>query len=97
MSWDGYVHLAFDEVRLAGAGSPQVARRMRSALLDLRSIALEDRRKVLDEQLKLLSEGITDAMLADEDVILAQTADAGGGASVGTGRATLRGVTAHGS
>ena len=27
MSWEAYVDLAFDEIRLAGAGSPQVARR----------------------------------------------------------------------
>ena len=29
MDWDAYVHLAFDEIRLAGAGSPQVSRRLR--------------------------------------------------------------------
>ena len=29
MTWDAYVHLAFDEIRQAGAGSPQVARRLR--------------------------------------------------------------------
>ncbi len=33
MSWEDYVHLAFDEIRLAGAGSPQVTRRLRAALL----------------------------------------------------------------
>ena len=32
MTWDDYVHLAFDEVRLAGAGSPQVSRRLHAAL-----------------------------------------------------------------
>ena len=35
MSWEGYVRLGFDELRLAGAGSPQVARRLRAALEDL--------------------------------------------------------------
>ena len=84
MSWEAYVHLALDEIRLAGAGSPQVARRLRSALLDLRSIAPEDRRVVLDEQLDLLSEGTAEALLAEADVLLAQTADAGGGAGVGS-------------
>ncbi len=39
MSWEAYVHLAFDEIRLAGAGSPQVTRRLKAALTDLRSIA----------------------------------------------------------
>jgi uncharacterized membrane protein len=35
MAWEDYVHLAFDEIRMAGAGSPQVARRLRAALEDL--------------------------------------------------------------
>ena len=43
MDWDAYVHLAFDEIRLAGAGSPQVTRRLVSALEDLRAVALPDR------------------------------------------------------
>src|SRR6201991_2570192 len=37
MSWEGYVRLAFDELRLVGAGSPQVARRLHAALEDLRT------------------------------------------------------------
>ena len=28
MTWEDYVHLAFDEIRMAGAGSPQVSRRL---------------------------------------------------------------------
>ena len=55
MSWDAYVHLAFDEIRLAGAASPQVARRLKAALADLREVAPPDRRDVLDEQLELLA------------------------------------------
>ena len=35
MTWEAYVHLAFDEIRQAGADSPQVARRLRAALDDL--------------------------------------------------------------
>jgi len=37
MTWNAYVHLAFDEIRLAGAGSPQVARRLQAALEDPRA------------------------------------------------------------
>ena len=55
MSWEAYVHLAFDEIRMAGAGSPQVSRRLKAALDDLRSIAPPDRVAVLDEQLDLLA------------------------------------------
>jgi uncharacterized membrane protein len=65
MSWDDYVHLAFDEIRMAGAGSPQVARRLRAALEDLLTIAPLARRRSLQEQLGLLQSGnqrtITDA------------------------------------
>ena len=43
MSWEEYVHLAFDEIRMAGAGSPQVSRRLLAALDDLRRVALPSR------------------------------------------------------
>ena len=32
MTWEDCVHLAFDEIRMAGSGSPQIARRLRAAL-----------------------------------------------------------------
>jgi uncharacterized membrane protein len=75
MSWDAYVHLAFDEIRLAGAGSPQVARRLNAALEDLRSIVPPDRVGIIDFQLDVLRAG-TKAALADErDVELALDVD----------------------
>ena len=58
MSWEAYVHLAFDEIRQAGAGSPQVARRLRASLDDLRAYALAERVPVIDEQLALLEEEV---------------------------------------
>jgi uncharacterized membrane protein len=58
MDWEAYVHLAFDEIRLAGAGSPQVTRRLAAALEDLISIAPADRRPVLEEELELLSKAV---------------------------------------
>ena len=54
MDWDAYVHLAFDEIRLAGAASPQVSRRLIAALTDLIDYAPSDRRPALVEQLELL-------------------------------------------
>lgn len=54
MSWEAYVHLAFDEIRMAGSGSPQITRRLKAALTDLKSIAPHERMMVLDEQLELL-------------------------------------------
>jgi len=78
MTWDAYVHLAFDEIRLAGAGSPQVARRLQAALQDLRFYAPPDRRQVLQQQLELLSEGTNEIMDNAADVEMAQLADPGG-------------------
>ena len=60
--WDGYVRLAFDEIRLAGAASPQVARRLREALGGPDAIAPPERRAALEEQLALL-EQVRDAQL----------------------------------
>ena len=74
MTWEGYVHLAFDEIRMAGAGSPQVARRLRAALNDLRSLAPPDRAGVVEEQLQLLTRA-TRAAIGDErelDIALAE-------------------------
>lgn len=82
MTWDDYVHLVFDEIRLAGAGSPQVARRLQAALKDLQSVAPEERRPVLDEQLNLLSAITVETFSNQEDVLMAQQGDpAGLGAS----------------
>jgi uncharacterized membrane protein len=71
MSWEAYVHLAFDEIRMAGAGSPQVSRRLKAALEDLRSIAAPERVAILDEQLDLLATATEAAMDDQRDVELA--------------------------
>jgi uncharacterized membrane protein len=54
MDWDAYVHLAFDEIRLAGAASPQVTRRLAAAFDDLAMVVPPARRAVIDEQRALL-------------------------------------------
>lgn len=54
MSWEDYVHLAFDEIRMAGAKSPQIRRRLRAALEDLLAVAPPERKPPLREQLNLL-------------------------------------------
>ena len=71
MTWDAYVHLAFDEIRLAGAGSPQVTRRLKAALTDLASLALPDRVAVLEEQLDLLATATQTAMKDERDAAMA--------------------------
>ena len=71
MSWEAYVHLAFDEIRLAGAGSPQVARRLKAALTDLKSIALPERVGIIDLELDLLSTTTKTSLSDERDVELA--------------------------
>ncbi|MGW5723148.1 DUF2254 domain-containing protein [Amycolatopsis sp. NPDC003865] len=58
LGWDGYVRLAFDELRLAGAASPQVPRRILAALHDLKTVAPPDRHPPLDRQLALLTAAV---------------------------------------
>jgi uncharacterized membrane protein len=54
MAWDGFVRVAFDEIRQVGAGSPQVSRRLRAVLDDLLEVAPPDRRPALERQRTLL-------------------------------------------
>ena len=75
MSWEAYVHLAFDEIRMAGAGSPQVARRLRSALNDLRTVVPPERAAILEEQLALLAASTESLMDDERDVRLAMRED----------------------
>jgi len=84
MEWDAYVHLAFDEIRMAGAGSPQVSRRLKAALSDLKSIAPPDRVQVLDLQLELLEAATTSLMDDERDARMALREDGEGiGAAAG--------------
>jgi uncharacterized membrane protein len=58
LDWDGYVRLAFDEIRLAAGGYPQVTRRLEAALLDLKTVAPADRQDPLGRQLRLLADAV---------------------------------------
>jgi uncharacterized membrane protein len=80
MAWEDYVHLAFDEIRMVGAGSPQVARRLVAALADLRGVALPARIKVLDEQSALLHAATVEAMHDPRDIRFALAGREGSGA-----------------
>ncbi len=75
LSWDEYVRLAFDELRLAGAAQPQVARRLQAALEDLKAVTPPERQPVLDRQLELL-DGLVRKQFGDEkDIEASLTAD----------------------
>ena len=75
MDWDAYVHLALDEVRLAGAQSPQVSRRITAALDDLLEVAPPERREVLREQLQLLTDAVGQSGRGEPDIAFAGAAD----------------------
>src|SRR4051794_25831657 len=92
LGWHGYVRLAFDEIRLAGAGYPQVARRLNAALMDLKNVAPEHRQAPLDRQLRLLAAGVRRALADEDDVGAALIPDAqglGSGADVVDGRSLV--------
>ena len=77
LDWDGYVRLAFDEIRLAAGGYPQVTRRLEAALLDLKTIAPAERQPALKRQLRLLADAVT-RDLDDDDRDAALVPDAQG-------------------
>jgi uncharacterized membrane protein len=75
MTWEAYVHLAFDEIRLAGAGSPQVARRLQAAIDDLLTLVPPERSGVLELQRRLLSAATVRALEDERDVDFALESD----------------------
>jgi uncharacterized membrane protein len=77
LDWDGYVRLAFDEIRLAAGGYPQVTRRLEAALVDLKTVAPAERQAALDRQLRLLADTVT-RELDDDDRDAALVPDAQG-------------------
>lgn len=58
VTWEDYVHLGLDEIRLFGIGSLQVPRRLRAALDDLLTVAPPERCRVLEEQLAALDRAV---------------------------------------
>ena len=88
MDWDAYVHLAFDEIRIAGTRSPQVTRRLMAAFDDLHNIAPPERRPVIEHQSKLLCDGVAETD-EGEDRAFAMVPDVQGiGVAAGDGDAT---------
>jgi uncharacterized membrane protein len=75
MTWEDFVHLAFDEIRLAGHSSPQVSRRLYAALGDLMEVAPPERRPPLEEQHELLTAAVDRLELDGRDLRSAKTPD----------------------
>ncbi|SFL72638.1 DUF2254 domain-containing protein [Geodermatophilus ruber] len=94
MTWDGYVRLAFDEIRLAGAPSPQVTRRLSAALHDLKTVVPPERQAPLDRQLRLLADGVHRAHGNEEDAAAALVPDTEG---IGSGPDVTTAIRLDGS
>ena len=75
MDWQAYVRLAFEELRWAGSGSPQVSRRLRASLEDLMAFAPPDRRAALSDQLELLHATTERAVADPKDLDLSRHPD----------------------
>jgi len=75
MDWDDFVHLAFDEIRMAGSGATQVSRRLLAALDDLLTIVTPPRRTVLEQQRELLVSGVRRSHDDDVDTTRALVPD----------------------
>ncbi len=75
MGWDDYVHLAFDEIRMAGAASPQVSRRLLAAIDDLLEVAPQGRRPPLEDQRELLIQAVTELGRDRRDRVMAMSPD----------------------
>ena len=78
LDWDGYVRLAFDEIRLAAGPYPQATRRLQAALQDLHAVAPPERRPPLERQLRLLEQTVEQELSTTDDIHAALTPDAQG-------------------
>jgi uncharacterized membrane protein len=94
--WEDYVHLACAEIRLYGARSLQIMRRMRSMLENLMKTLPPHRHAELRQQLELLDRAIDHSFDFAEDRALARIGDPQGlGGSLGVQRVD-EGVAAEG-
>jgi uncharacterized membrane protein len=90
LEWDGFVRLAFDEIRLAGTSSPQVTRRLRAALQDLLTVAPPERQPALQRQLDLLTGRAIESAVTEADKQEAVIPDPAG---IGSAATLVRGST----
>ncbi len=83
-NWEDFVHISCNEIRTCGAGSVQIARRMRALLENLASSLPEHRRAALRRETDLLDRMLHKLYALPEDLALARIPDSQGlGASSG--------------
>ena len=80
-SWDDYVELTIDEIRLAGERQIQIGRRLRYLLEDLLLVAPDERKAVLRRELALLESAVQRSFRDSADVALAGSPSARGHAT----------------
>jgi len=77
-NWEDFVHMTFTEIRHCGAGSIQIARRLRAMVMNLTQTLPEHRHPALREQLDLLDRAIAQQHMFPEDLALARSPDSQG-------------------
>jgi uncharacterized membrane protein len=75
VTWDDYVRLSFEEIRIAAAASVQVTRRLRACFGDLLQCAPEERRAPLERQLRLLDAEVDSHRTEGRDTAVWQQSD----------------------
>lgn len=68
LSWTGFVHLAFDEIRQTGLWSPQIVRRLYAALLDLKDVAPPDRQAPINRQTQLIDLAVREKVESEDQI-----------------------------
>lgn len=85
-NWEDFVHLAIAEIRLCGAESLQVARRLRAMIENLIQTLPESRHPPLKLELDLLDRSVERAFALAEDLAMARVADSQGLGASGSGQ-----------
>jgi uncharacterized membrane protein len=86
VSWEDYVRLSFEEIRIGAMASVQVTRRLRACFQDLLQCAPEERRAPLERQLRLLDAEIDSNADSSRDSAVWQQSDPQG---IGASRAAM--------
>jgi uncharacterized membrane protein len=77
-NWVDFVHITFREIRQCGAGSIQIARRLRAMAINLTQTLPEHRHPELHAELDLLDRAIEQQLMFPEDLALARIPDSQG-------------------
>jgi len=74
-NWEDFVHITFREIRYCGAGSIQIARRLRAMIENLLYTLPEDRHPALRQEVELLDRALAREHPFPEDLALARIPD----------------------